>query len=285
VGWIVGQAGANLGTKGSGGRLRLAEYAANGTKIRDYEVPALPFHDLSVTRNGDRVAFSIGVGPRSGTWVLEPGQGVLRRITEGGSYSDPVWTPDGRAVAMARKRGDSFDLVLQPVDQQGRARPLLEAPWDQYPETWSRDGRSLVYCEDHPETGYDLWILRRGPDEVWRRRPLLRTPEQEAFAAISPDDRRLAFASGSDRRTEIFVIDLLRAGPPVQVSDAGGVFPFWSPTGDRLHYIADDRLMTVEADQIGLDVVRIERSATEVPGLWMAAPASVPNRFVVATVD
>lgn len=265
-------------------RFRLAEVTMNGGQLSRYRIPALPLNDLSVDRAGNRLAFSITDGRESDVWVFEPRKGELERVASGG-FSDPVWTPNGLALAMAHSRNGSFDLVLKEADRDGPVQVLLEAPLDQFPESWSRDGRSLVYSERHPETGYDLWLLRQRSDDSWVPTPLVRTPADEFFGAISPDGRYVAFVSRTGQRRDVLVADLTSDRTAFRVSRDGGAYPFWSPTGDRLHYVKGNEVWTAAADQIGGDVTRAFRTSTTVAGLYLAGSASSADRFVVAMLD
>ena len=266
-------------------RYRLAEVTIHSAQPWKYSIPALPLSDLSVDRTGHRLAFSIADGRQSDAWVLEPREGRFKRITTGGYFSDPVWTPNGQAVALAYRRNGDFDLVLKEVDGDGAAQVLLEAPLDQFPESWSQDGRSLIYSERHPETGYDLWLLHQRNDDSWVPIPLVRTAHNEAFGAISPDGRYVAYSSRGGQRPDVFVVDLKSNRSTFEVSREGGAYPFWSSTGDRLHYVKGNELWTVATDQIGDDMTRAPRTSTTVPGLYLAGSASAGDRIVVAMLD
>lgn len=266
-------------------RYRLAEVSTSGSRLSKYPVPALPLNDLSVDRRGDRLAFSISDGEASDVWVFEPRRGELKRVAGGGAYSDPVWTPDGKALAMAQSRNGSFDLMLKDADRDGPARVLLDAPLDQFPESWARDGRTLVYSQRHPETGFDLWLLRKRRDDRWVPEPLVRTAEDEAFGAISPDGRYVAYVSRIDERPEVHVADLTGARATVRASHDGGAYPFWSVAGDRLHYVKGDEVWTAAADPVDGGWTRASRTSTRVTGLYLAASVSSADRMVVAMLD
>ncbi len=282
-GWLLGVAAP--GARPVGPRYRLAEVTLEGARIFKYGVPALPLSGFSVDRTGSRVAFSIANGQHSDAWVVEPEKGELRRFTTGGRFLDPVWTPSGQAVALAQSRNGSFDLVLKEVDGDTPVQVLLEARLDQFPESWSSDGRSLVYSERHPETGYDLWLLRQRSDDSWVPTPLVRTPDDEAFGAISPDGRYVAFTSMAGRRKDVFVVDLERDRAPFRVSTDGGSYPFWSAAGDLLHYVHGDELLSIPTDQIDGDVIGASRISTPVAGLYLAGSTSAADRIVVAMLE
>ncbi len=266
-------------------RYRLAEVTLDGTRLVEYGVPSLPLNGFSVDSTGSRVAFSMANGEGSDAWVFEPERGELRRITKGGRFLDPVWRRDGKALALAEHRGGDFDLVLKQVDHEGPPQVLLEASLDQFPESWSGDGSSLVFSQRHPETGYDLWLLRQRVDASWQPVPLVETPDDEAFGAISPDGRYVAYTSMGGRRAEVFVVDLMSERAPVRVSQTGGSYPFWSVAGDLLHYVDGDTLLTVPTAELWGGAIRALRRSRPVAGLYLAGSTSTANRIVVAMLD
>ena len=263
-------------------RYRLVQVAGDGAPVSRYRVPPLPLNDLTVAGAGDRVAFSMTREDESDVWVFDPAFGRLELVTDGGYYSDPVWAPGGRALAMAKRRKDSFDLVLRRAGRGGSEQVLLDAPGDQFPESWSRDGRSLIYSERHPETGYDLWQLRQTGHARWTSTPLVRTPAHEAFGAISPNGRYVAFTSADGEGPEVHVVDLESDRAPLRVSRDGGAYPFWSPDGARLHYVDGDQLRTTTTDAFASGAGAEVRASISVAGLHLAGTADSADRFVVA---
>jgi Tol biopolymer transport system component len=203
--------------------------------------PAPPrfYRNIAVAPAGGRAAVTILDGRRSDIWLVGLVDGGLERLTFEGFNIEPAWSADGRWLAFA-SRGDQgpFQMYRRPADGGMRPQRLQESPRHQYPEAFTPDGRTLVYTENHPETGFDLWLLRlEGPEP--RSRPLLRTPANEFLAAVSPDGRHLAYTSDESGQLEIYVQALPGPGGKWQVSPQGGVIPFWSPRGDRLYYHHD----------------------------------------------
>jgi len=266
-------------------RYRLAEVALDGSSLVEYGVPSLPLKGFSVDRTEGRVAFSMANGDGSDAWVYEPERGELRSFATGGRFLDPVWRPGGQAVALAEHRNGSFDLVLKEVDSEHPPQVLLEAEFDQYPESWSRDGRSLVFSQKTPATGYDLWLLRQHADGSWQPVALVETAADEAFGAISPDGRYVAFASMRGPRSEILVADLGSERAPFRVSRSGGGYPFWSQSGDLLHYVEGDALLTVPASQLSGGAIRDPHRSNPVAGLYLAGSTRNADRIVVATLE
>ena len=78
--------------------------------------------------------------------------------------------------------------------------------------------------------------------------PLVDGPALEGKAAVSPDGRWLAYASGESGTFEVYVRPFPDAGSARwQVSAAGGTDPVWSRNGRELFYIGGQQeMMSVE---------------------------------------
>jgi Tol biopolymer transport system component len=101
---------------------------------------------------------------------------------------------------------------------------------------WLPDERGLVTVANAlvPNSQTDIGLIGdggRGPIE-----PLVATRFAEAYPAVSPDGRWLAFCSDQSGAYEVFVKPLGDDGEPVQVSLAGGIEPAWGADGHELFY-------------------------------------------------
>src|SRR5258708_1912718 len=75
------------------------------------------------------------------------------------------------------------------------------------PAGWSRDGRELVYVEtvrkiDGGSGTSDIFAVSLADKTT---RPLVQTKGQNAFPAVSPDGRWLAYSSGESGQLEVMV--------------------------------------------------------------------------------
>ncbi|MFI5807697.1 amidohydrolase family protein [Streptomyces sp. NPDC051561] len=75
----------------------------------------------------------------------------------------PVFSPDGRQIAVAGFRGGQFHLWVMNADGSGLRR-LTEGPWDDRCPAWSPDGRSLAFSSERggdPVKGspYRIWTV------------------------------------------------------------------------------------------------------------------------------
>ena len=173
-------------------------------------------------------------------WMVDLRRAMTTRLTfdgeaaaGGGIGTTTVWSPDGTLIAFQRKGSGLFDVYQVPVSGAGRPEPLVQsdvvfkAPLD-----WSPDGRYLVFSQNDPATGWDLWLLPLTGDR--KPIPYLRTPFDELSAAISPDGRWLAYDSNETGAQEIYVRSFPEPGEKHRVSTAGGSGAQWSSDGREL---------------------------------------------------
>ena len=115
--------------------------------------------------DGRRVIADVTEVGRSNSYILlvdeETGSGST--VTFGNwNDSQVVWAPDGTRFAYSSDRNGPFDIFLKDAVGGGAEKPLVETPNWKYPESWSKDGRWLLYREIDPSNKGDLWILPMG---------------------------------------------------------------------------------------------------------------------------
>lgn len=204
--------------------------------------------------DGRRVIFQMR--PEQDLWLLDLERGTPRRITaEGTAVFWHVWTPGGDGVVFNADLGGGEWLNLYRAGLGDGAPPerLLDLPSHQQPQSWSPDGRELVYTEiGGPETSVDIWAMRV-PEEGTasadpERWPVVSSPADEFHPALSPDGRWLAYTSDASGRWEVYLTRFrgardgagagqgAGAGDAVQVSTRGGSEPLWAPDGRTLYF-------------------------------------------------
>ena len=110
----------------------------------------------------------------------------------------------------------------------GAEERLVESPNTKTTQDWSSDGRWLMYYENNPTTGLDLWALdTAGSGEGRTPRVVANTPADEPLAQWSPDGRWVAYQRNESGRFEVVVQPFPDAGGKWQVSTTGDVAPRW----------------------------------------------------------
>ncbi len=171
---------------------------------------------------------------KSHIWIVDVTSGIFRRLTSDGDNLLPTWTPDGKRLAYASDRDGQWCLYCMPVDGSGPPELLHKSENPAVPNSWSRDGRSLVFTEFAPDTGPDIWIL--SIDGAKNARPYLRTPYAEWGGTFSPDGHWLAYTSNDSGLAQVYVQPFPGPGERFQISTAEGREPVWGYDGHELFY-------------------------------------------------
>ena len=169
-------------------------------------------------------------------WVYRLGRESMIRLTYGGGYGNPLWTPDGRYLVFRAARG----LWWTHADGTGRPQPLTQTEHQQTPWSFTPDGKQLAFVETARQgdavirsllVESDRSGLRAGTVEVLLQRPFpVRGP------MISPDGRWLAYMSNEKGPYRVYVTAFPGGGREWAISDDGGTYPAWSRRGHEIYF-------------------------------------------------
>ena len=211
---------------------------------------AQPYRQLTLSPDQKRVAVEmIGADGRSDISLLELARGTTTRVTiDPADDADPVWSPDGTALIFASARADGWStLFSKSLANNEPERPLFATKQDLYPESFTPDGKAIVYFK---REGTQL-LRAVGEEEsvgfVWRLdgsappQAILQTGYGIDELQVSPDGRFLAYISTESGQYEVYLQPFGRSGEKVRVSTTGGARPSgdqtarscstWHPTG------------------------------------------------------
>jgi Tol biopolymer transport system component len=233
----------------------------------------------ALSPDGRWLAMALRANASSSTdiWVRDLVRGVTSRFSFNEEDDEnPVWSPDGTRIAWGSQRGGQFDLAVKAVGGTGEEEVLLEAPGNQFPSSWSPDGKSLLYITVDPETSWDLYVLPLEGDKT--PHPFVRSRFVELRGRFSPDGRWVAYQSTESGRAEIYVQAFPGPGGKWQISTAGGTEPQWSPDGKKLYYLAQGRVVKVDV-RTGAS---FEAGIPEPAFAVSLRPITTSNRYLVS---
>ena len=192
---------------------------------------------LSVLREiGRRVSLDFTAADGRDVWILSVGDGSLSRASFVHDGHDATWTADGRFITYLSARSGTDGIYRKRPSETTTGELLFASAKLGFTGIWLPDGSALVTAVNdlHPGSGADIAMIRnggRGPLEA-----LAATEFTEAFPAVSPDGRWLAFVSDQSGQSDIYVQPISEPGDQTRISQGGGTEPAWGPDGHELFY-------------------------------------------------
>jgi Tol biopolymer transport system component len=169
-----------------------------------------------------------------------------------------VWSPDDTRIVHSSNRSGVVDLYLLNVRDGGNAEgsALVASARGKQPQSWSSDGRYLLYYEFGATTGRDLWSF---DFESGERRVFVDSAFEERSGQLSPDARWVAYETNASGRYEVVVQSFPEPSTTWNVSTRGGTQPRWSADGKEIYFISPDQtLMAVPMTLDSADERKLE---------------------------
>ena len=218
----------------------------------------------SVELSPDDKRASVSIREETGRviWIYDLERGLRTRFTfDSADENTPIWSADGSRIVFTSSRKGHQDLYLKPSNGAA-TQEVLFADSDSLSKTaqsWSPDGKFIIYDRVGEHTGFDLFVLPLSGDR--KPYPFLQTQFNERRGSFSPDGRWVAYASDESGRYEVYVAPFPGPGGKWQVSTGGGNSPRWRHDGTELFYRAPDDTLMVAAvngkgESFGVGVVK-----------------------------
>jgi serine/threonine-protein kinase len=202
--------------------------------------------------DGTRLAFT---SDRLQIWVLNLEDENPLRLTFEGDHRWPVWSADGKRLALMQGGAGVANVVTLASDGSETEPRLLASfprervPIQIFPACWTPDGKEVLVFD-----GESIWVI--DADRASEPRLLFDTPFRELTPSVSPDGRLLAYLSNRSGEIQIFVSPYpdVTSEAPLQISRNGGFEPRWSPDGRELYFREGKRIMatSIERSAVGL---------------------------------
>jgi Tol biopolymer transport system component len=182
-------------------------------------------------------------------WIYDLAEtSTIQRLTLKGRNRYPVWTRDGQRIAFQSDAMGDAGIFLQRADGIGGAQRLTMATKEvsHIPESWSPDGKHLLYAEQRDQRSYVLYRLSLD-DKTSAPFGNVTSPEPIG-ATFSPDGKWVAYASsqggggsGTSPDSGIFIQPFPATGtiyqaPKVRL-EGRSYHPAWAPDGKTLFFV------------------------------------------------
>jgi len=199
------------------------------------------YADPRLSPDGQQLAVRI-LAANDDIYLYEIPRHTFSRLTlGGGNYYAPVWTPDGKRLVYSSDKSGHANLYWKDADGSGAEQRLTRCDFQQIATSFSHDGKTVVFDQDSPSGGRDIWTLTMQADD--KPRPFIQTVFDEYDGAVSPDGRWMAYVSNDSGRDEVYVQSFPKAARRWTVSNGGGKSPIWGTEGNELSYRNGDKMM------------------------------------------
>jgi serine/threonine-protein kinase len=208
------------------------------------------YNDIRISPEGTKIAVLIGASGSGDVWLYDVGRTTFTRLTFTGRNSTPTWSADGQSVYYSEIEPTGLKSIIwrRPADGSRAAEQVTTV-----------DSRANITAIQTDAAIVDYYGLTQNKTNVLRvpfkadakSETLVGTQYDEYGAALSRDERWLAYQSDETGRFEIYVRDLSPGGGRHQVSTTLGEEPKWAPDGKTLYYRSDDLLMAVPVETVG----------------------------------
>jgi len=231
------------------------------------------YRTLQVSRDGKHVAAERsepGTQTRN-IWVFDSAGAATRVTTAAAWDAFPIWSPDGTRIIFTSNRGGTFDLYQKSADGSGAEELLYKSGEGKGPNSWSPDGKYLVYYSIGQPTHLRLLAINGPSDRT--AIPIVDNQFSSITGRFSPDGRWILYSSNESGKTEVsarpFDSSTGTIGGPVVVTNDGGRYPLWRGDGKEIFY------MNGEGMVVAMDVTAGKTFGHGTPKPLFKAPSGV----------
>ena len=173
--------------------------------------------------------------------------GASSVIPDDGAQSlDPVWSPDGSALAYIVERPGEWNVYRKYINRPDPPELLVRSARYMVLTDWSSD---MLISVERGADGRDYDVVGRRLATPDRPFILAGGPGRQLAARVSPDGRMLAYVSLESGQPQVYAQRLNGSRLACQLSVSGGYQPTWAPKLGELHFITSNgTMMRVDLD-------------------------------------
>jgi len=209
-------------------------------KVEQLQFPIETYGTFQIYSDGRRLAIQV-YSTNWNVWIYDLIRGSRFKLTLESDNRLPIWTPDGKWVTFSSDRTGPFNLFMKSVDGSGQIKQLKKSKNNQYPYSWTPDGKLLAFTERTPSDDIMLFSMN---DET-KPQSIANTRFNEWGSDFSPDGRLIAYTSDEQGQYDVYVQPFPQTGERWRVSTEGGEEPVWSPNANELFYRNGRKWMVV----------------------------------------
>jgi Tol biopolymer transport system component len=169
--------------------------------------------------------------------ILDRSRGTITPFTPPDTTStSPVWSPDSSRVVYSSLRDGAYDLYIKETRPGGADSRLLHTDGMKAAQSWSSDGKVILFNAVDPKTRLDLWAIEARPGAT--PRIFAGGDADQCCGRFSPDGKWIAYVSNESGRPEVFVVPFAGKTEPIRVSTDGGGEPDWAQDGGELYFLS-----------------------------------------------
>jgi serine/threonine-protein kinase len=194
-----------------------------------------PLFQLRFSPDGQKLSAGVRHGQTrvQDVLVYDLARGTAIPLASVDGFASVAWAPDGKRIAL---QVGIASIGLMPVGGQGSTEIVAQANEEEYPASWSVDGKWLAYLQEKDGRRAQIRVKPMSPPGE----PILFVDSKaEAMdATFSPDGKWIAYMSTETGPPEIFVQPFPGPGEKIRISTGVGTNPAWAPNGRELFYLA-----------------------------------------------
>ena len=231
---------------GPGANQRRLFWVDRSGNFQPIDVPPAQYNDIRISPDGSRVALLTGSSGSGDVWIYDFGRATSTRFTFNVANASPVWSADGKNIFYTQidaTKENRATIMRKPADGSREAEAVTSIENSAYLKAIMSDGASAIVDYKIQTDRADIGLLSLAQGSPVS--DIINTPFNDYAAALSSDNRWLAYQSNESGRPEIYVRDMSAKGARRQVTTEGGEEPHWSRDGRELYYRNNNSFMSV----------------------------------------